>query len=77
MPYQEKGKNKRQMPRAEKYRGIEYSVAKQADGKWAWKLHAKTERLAPTLSGTAKGTQNDAIEAAHRAVDKLLGTTRK
>jgi hypothetical protein len=29
------------------------------------------------LAGTAKGTQNDAIEGAHRAIDKMLGTTRK
>jgi hypothetical protein len=77
VPNKETGRNKRQMAGPETYRGIQYSVTKQADGKWAWKLHAKIAPLAPMLSGTAKGTQNNAIEAAHRSIDKLLGTARK
>jgi hypothetical protein len=67
----------------EKYRGVEYSVAKKADGLWAWTLHPRTESGGPlaagtVLSGTAKGmNQSTAVDAAHRAIDKLLGAARK
>ena len=71
------GKKKRQMSGPEKYRGIEYSVAHQGEGIWTWKLHHKPERAGPIIAGTTKGGQNEAIEAAHRAVDKMLGTQRK
>jgi hypothetical protein len=61
----------------EKYRGIEYSVAPHGDGQWIWKVRAAGDRGAPSPSGTVRGRQNDAIEAAHRAIDKALGTQRK
>lgn len=71
------GKKKRPNAGPEKYRGVGYSIAKQGEGTWVWKLQAKTERGAQTISGTTRAGQNEAIEAAHRAVDKLLGITRK
>lgn len=71
------GKKKRPAAGPEKYRGIQYSIAKQGEGTWVWKLQAKTEHGAQTISGTTRLGQNEAIEAAHRAVDKLLGTKRK
>jgi hypothetical protein len=61
----------------EKYRGVEYSVAKHGDGAWIWKLRATSENGPPAPSGTVRGRQDDAIEAAHRAIDKALGTQRK
>jgi hypothetical protein len=61
----------------EKYRGVEYSVAKHGEGAWLWKLRTPGETGAPAPSGTVRGRQNDAIEAAHRAIDKVLGTRRK
>ena len=62
----------------EKYRGVEYSVSKKTEGLWAWTLHAPTELGGSTLSGTAKGmNQHAAVDAAYRAIDKMLGTTRK
>lgn len=71
------GKKQRPKPGPEKYRGVEYSIAKQGEGTWEWKLRAKTEHGAQTISGTTRLGQNEAVEAAHRAVDKLLGTKRK
>jgi hypothetical protein len=61
----------------EKYRGIEYSVAPHGEGQWLWKLRAARDSTVPAPSGTVRGRQNDAIEAAHRAIDKTLGTQRK
>lgn len=61
----------------EKYRGVEYSVAPHGEGSWIWKLRAPGENGAPAPTGTVRGRQNDAIEAAHRAIDKVLGTQRK
>jgi hypothetical protein len=61
----------------EKYRGVEYSVTKHGEGSWIWKLRAPGENGAPAPTGTVRGRQNDAIEAAHRAIDKQLGTGRK
>ena len=61
----------------EKYRGVEYSVAPHGEGSFIWKLRAPGENGAPAPSGTVRGRQNDAIEAAHRAIDKVLGTRRK
>jgi hypothetical protein len=61
----------------EKYRGIEYAVAAHGEGSWIWKLRMAGEKGAPAPSGTVRGRQNDAIEAAHRAIDKVLGTQRK
>jgi hypothetical protein len=76
------GPKKRQKPGPERYRGIEYSVANKGEGVCTWKLHPKKEQAAPimsapTISGTTKGGHNEAIEAAHRAIDKMLGTVRK
>jgi hypothetical protein len=74
---QASGPKKRPGTVAEKYRGVEYSIVKQGEeGPWAWKLRPR-QLGDPVISGTAKGRQNDAIEAAHRAIDKLLGTERK
>ncbi len=61
----------------EKYRGVEYSITKHGEGSWIWKLRAPADNGAPAPSGTVRGRQNDAIEAAHRAIDKTLGTGRK
>jgi hypothetical protein len=71
------GKKRRPISGPEKYRGVEYVVAKQGEGTWAWRLQAKTEHGAQTISGTTRLGQNEAIEAAHRAIDELLGTKRK
>lgn len=66
----------------EKYRGVDYSVAKQSEGTWVWKVQPQAERgtrpiSGQSMSGTTRLGQNEAVEAAHRAIDKLLGTTRK
>jgi hypothetical protein len=61
----------------EKYRGVEYSIAPHGEGSWDWTLRTASDSGAPTPSGTVRGRQNDAIEAAHRAIDKALGTQRK
>jgi len=46
---------------------------KQADGAWAWKVHSQPGPIRAIISGTAKGmNKNPAIEAAHRAIDKML-----
>jgi hypothetical protein len=61
----------------EKYRGVAYTVAPHGEGQWTWKLRAASEGSAPAPSGTVRGRPNDAVEAAHRAIDKVLGTQRK
>jgi hypothetical protein len=67
----------------ETYRGVAYSVAKKTEGLWTWTLHPRAEQSSPVISeagisGTAKGmNQNAAVDAAHRAIDKMLGTTRR
>ncbi len=61
----------------EKYRGVEYSVAPHGEGQWVWKLRTRSDTGPPAPTGTVRGRQNDAIEAAHRAIDKALGTQRK
>jgi hypothetical protein len=72
------GKSNRRGPAApQKYRGIEYSVAKKADGLWTWQLHLKTEPGGPIVSGTARGMNpNAAIEGALRAIDKMLDSKK-
>jgi len=61
-------------PAPEKYRGIEYSVAKQGEGAWTWQVRPQPGGpVQTTISGTARGmNKNPAIEAAHRAIDKML-----
>jgi hypothetical protein len=61
----------------EKYRGVAYSVTPHGEGQWIWKVRAASESGAPAPSGTVRGRPNDAVEAAHRAIDKVLGTQRK
>jgi hypothetical protein len=61
----------------EKYRGVAYSVTPHGDGQWNWKLRTRADDGPPPPSGTVRGRQNDAVEAAHRAIDKALGTQRK
>ena len=62
----------------EKYRGVEYAVSKKAEGLWAWTLPARKEAGGGVIAGTAKGmNQNAAVDAAHRAIDKLLSTVRR
>jgi len=39
----------------EKYRGIEYAVAKQAEGAWTWKVQPAPGRVRTIISGTVKG----------------------
>jgi hypothetical protein len=56
----------------EKYRGIGYSVAREGDGHWVWKLHPEKQRDWPVTTGKERGSQDSAIEAAHRAIDRLL-----
>jgi len=57
----------------QKYRGIEYLVVKQTEGAWTWKVHAQPGPVHTIISGTAKGmNKNPAVEAAHRAIDKML-----
>ena len=61
----------------EKYRGVDYSIARQSDGAWTWKLEPKKDREWAIASGTAKGTKNNAIEAAHREIDKMIAAGKK
>lgn len=62
----------------EKYRGVEYWVAKQAESAWTWQLHPKMEHGGrPVTSGIARGmNQNAAVEAAYRAIGKMLNTKK-
>jgi len=61
----------------QKYRGVEYSVAKKAEGLWTWQLHLKPAPGGPITSGTAKGMNaNAAIEGALRAIDKMLDSKK-
>jgi hypothetical protein len=62
----------------EKYRGIEYAVAKQAEGAWTWKVQPAPGPVRTIISGTVKGlNKNPAIEAAHRAIDKMLDSKKR
>lgn len=61
----------------EKYRAVEYSIARQSDGAWTWKLEPKKDREWPIAFGTTKGTKNNAIEAAHREIDKMIAAGKK
>jgi hypothetical protein len=59
--------------RTEKYRGVEYSVVRQTEGAWAWNIHPKDDQRGAITSGVATGlNKNPAVEAAHRAIDKML-----
>jgi hypothetical protein len=60
-------------PRTEKYRGVEYSIVRQTEGAWAWNIQPKVDQRGAITSGVAKGLNKDsAVEAAHRAIDKML-----
>ena len=64
----------------EKYRGIQYSVSNNGNGKWGWKLHLTLKHnvdMSPVISGEVSGTQDDAIAAAEAAIDKELGEKSK
>jgi hypothetical protein len=64
--------------RPEKYRGVEYSVAKQGEGVWVWKLHPETEQRSAVISGTARGMKKvTAVDAAHQAIDKMLASKKR
>jgi hypothetical protein len=61
----------------EKYRGVEYSIAMQAEGLWEWKLHPTTERVGAVISGTTRALKKEpAVDAAYRAIDKMLERNR-
>ena len=57
----------------EPYQGIEYSVSNIGGDRWRWTLHPKLESgVAGRIeSGEVSGTQDDAIEAAKAAIDKM------
>jgi hypothetical protein len=62
----------------EKYRGVAYSVAKQAEGLWGWKLHPDTAPKGAVISGTARSmSKGTAVDAAHQAIDKMLTSKRR
>jgi hypothetical protein len=53
------------------YHGCSFSVTELENGKWRWTLHPedRDHALKAKLYGTVSGTQDDAIKAAHAAID--------
>jgi len=59
--------------RTEKYRGVEYSIVRKTEGAWAWNIQPKVDQRGAITSGVARAmNKNAAVEAAHRAIDKML-----
>ena len=62
----------------EKYRGVEYSVAKEAEGLWVWKLHPNPVRIGAVRSGKVRGmNKRTAVDAALQAIDKMLDRKKR
>jgi hypothetical protein len=60
------------MKLSEPYRGIKYSVSDTGDGTWEWKLYPPITHgvVSNIVSGTVRGTEDDAMAAAERAIDE-------
>jgi hypothetical protein len=56
------------------YRMVHYSVTEAGPGRWRWTLHPvkKPDAMTAIVHGTVRGTQADAEQAAHVAIDKGL-----
>jgi hypothetical protein len=62
----------------ETYRGVEYSVAKDVEGLWVWKLHPDTVRIGAVRSGKVRGmNKRTAVDAALQAIDKMLDSKKR
>jgi hypothetical protein len=57
------------------YRKIGYSITDLGNGKWQWKLHPKKEAdaMTPIISGEISGTHDEAVAAAKKEIDTLIG----